>query len=108
MTQPSRRQLEKDAARQRDDDARAVLSTVQGRRFLWRLVMGTANVMGQSFSGDAANTAFAEGRRAVGIDVVAELQRVDPRAYLAMVTEAANWVARQLEAEAAEPKPADE
>ena len=91
-----RRQREKDAARRREDDARSILATPQGRRWLWHLIHGTCGVLGESDGGKV------EGRRSVGHDVIAELQRVDARGYLQMLTDAALEATRVLEEEAAE------
>lgn len=77
-------------------DVRLVMSSPAGRRFLWRLIDSVAHVFSGSFSGDALSTAFAEGRRAVGIDVMREAQRASPEHYLSMLEEA--QLASRLEA----------
>jgi hypothetical protein len=82
------KQLE-EARLQTQGDAQAVLSTPAGRRFVWRLIDSVARVHGASFCGESTHaTAYQEGRRAVGIELLAELQRVAPAAYLLMVEEA--------------------
>lgn len=74
-------------AEQADDDLRWVMSSAQGRRWLWRLLNSTRLFAGVH-TGEALTSAHAEGGRAVGVAVMLELQRVDRRAYLAMVQEA--------------------
>jgi hypothetical protein len=78
------------AARQRgrDEDLRAVLSTGEGRRLFYRLVFDTAGVMEPTFTGEAMGASWKDGKRAVGLFLVAEAQRVDSRLYLLMLQEA--------------------
>lgn len=82
--------------RQADEDLRSVLSTVPGRRFVWRLVDGEAGVATPSFAGEQTHgTAYREGKRAVGLQLVLDCQRVAPTDYVQMVSEA---VSRSREA----------
>jgi len=76
---------EQDAA---DEELRAVMVTPPGRRVVFRLLDSSTNLFGQSFTGDALTSAFGEGRRAVGISLMQELQRACPREYLQMLGEA--------------------
>lgn len=71
---------------QRLEDVRAVMSTPAGRRWVWRLLESTG-VWGASFTGDALSGAHAEGRRFVGVALMAELQRDAEDAYVRMVVE---------------------
>lgn len=87
-------------------DLRHVLSTPRGRRFVWR-VLAMARIYEQSFTGDALTTAFNEGRRAVGNQLLAELNDTDPDAFVAMLREqrAAASAEQALEDEARENAP---
>jgi hypothetical protein len=71
---------------QRDDDVRAVLSTIEGRRFLWRL-LEAGGLWGPSYAETATATAYNEGRRSVAINLMLELQRVAPERYLQALRE---------------------
>lgn len=86
---------------QRDIDLRSVLSTPAGRRFYWRLTDGQCEVMSGSFRGeDTHETAYYEGRRSVGRELIADAQRVASGGYLLMLQEAMS--ARRRTDEAAE------
>jgi hypothetical protein len=82
---------------QREEDMKAVLSTPEGRRFFWHLLDDVTRLHAASFTGDALTTAYAEGRRSVGIELMTEAQRVALPGYRAMVAEALQ--------ELAQPKP---
>lgn len=86
--QEERTRLAEDARLQREEDLRAVMATAAGRRFVWRLLDEVAGTLGPSFAGEAPlSTAFGEGRRAVGIAVMGDVQRVAPEQYVAMLME---------------------
>lgn len=70
----------------RVDDLRTVLSSRPGRRFFWRMLLD-AGVFDSTFTGDALTGAFREGRRAQGLDLMKEAQRVAPMKYLLMMEE---------------------
>lgn len=80
------RQAEKRLARQREDDLRELLSLPAGRRFVWRLVDEIAGVHGTTFTGNS-QTFHLEGRRSVGIDLMLEIQRLDPGLWLQVVAD---------------------
>lgn len=63
------------------NDLLAVMGSAEGRRFVWELI-GTAGVFRQSFGPDALATAFSEGRRSIGLELLARLQDEAPDAYL--------------------------
>jgi hypothetical protein len=71
----------------RVDDVRLLMSEGAGRRVLWQLIDGTCGTFGGSYSGDALASAYREGRRSVGIEVMQELQRLAPEAYVLMLQE---------------------
>lgn len=81
-------QQQQDAERQRQEDIKSVLATPAGRRFIWALLDERSGVFGPSFAGEAPHTtAYREGVRSVGIELVKELQRVSPGQYVLMVAE---------------------
>ncbi len=75
------------AARRRGDDLRAVMSTVAGRRFVWRL-LNEVGTFSSVFSASPTVHAHAEGKRAVGVALAAEAQVEARDFYVAMVEEA--------------------
>lgn len=77
---------EYDVARgQEISDLNFVLSTVVGRRFFKR-ILSLTGVDGVSFTGN--NTTFYnEGRRSVGCELLFELKKANPDAYISMVKE---------------------
>lgn len=83
------KQREKTTREQVLNDLRTVLSTRQGRRQMWR-TLSECGVFRLSFvPGDHARTDFNEGRRSIGLGLMADLHDVDPSLYLTMATEAA-------------------
>lgn len=74
--------------RQRAEDLKAVLSTPAGRRFVWHLTNIKCGVLAQSYTGDAEQAVYREGRRSVGLDVLGDAQELCPPEYLTMFTEA--------------------
>ena len=68
------------------DDIRVVLSTRQGRRFVWRH-MTNAGIFQSCFTGNSA-TFFNEGKRDVGLKLLAEVQEAGEELYLRMMKEA--------------------
>jgi hypothetical protein len=75
--------------RQRDielDDVKWILSTPQGRRFMWRY-LGECGVFKSSFVGQF-QTFFNEGERNVGLKLLADVNDAHPEAYVTMMKEA--------------------
>lgn len=71
---------------QRADDMRAVMGTVSGRRFIWRL-LNEAGLFSSSYTGEAISGAYGEGKRAVAVKLMADLQAESKDAYVTMVAE---------------------
>lgn len=72
--------------RDRDlEDLRFVLSSRQGRRFYWRY-MAVCGVFTQSFTGNS-ETFFKEGKRAIGLRLLEDLNDAAPEAYVLMLGE---------------------
>lgn len=68
------------------DDIRTVMNTVQGRRFLWRL-MGHCKTFESVFSTDAGALAYNSGRQDVGHFLIAEVNDAVPAGFLLMMQE---------------------
>jgi hypothetical protein len=81
------RQREKMRGRQRTDDARAVMATPPGRRFVYDLLHARCGWGGETFTGNS-QTFHLEGMRAVGVRLVADLQEWCPDDYVRMVAQA--------------------
>lgn len=81
------REREEAAERQRREDFRAVMSTPAGRRFFWDLVNRKCGVLSTTFTGDI-HTYHLEGKRAVGVGLMAEAQAICPPEYVTMFREA--------------------
>lgn len=65
---------------------RAILSTLGGRSFLWRL-LAECGVYKSSFTGNST-TFFNEGKRNIGLWLLEEIYNSDPTAYGKMRHEA--------------------
>jgi len=73
---------------QKRDDLAVVLSTVQGRRFMWGLI-GECGVYALGFHHqETHSSAFDSGRRSVGLNLTTEITTNFPDAYLQMQAEA--------------------
>jgi hypothetical protein len=68
------------------DDMAWVLSTPQGRRFVWRY-LGECGVFRTSFNGQF-QTFFNEGSRNIGLKLLADVNDSQPEAYVTMMKEA--------------------
>lgn len=78
---------EKQARQEADNDLRAVLSTAEGRRLLFRWIDRECRTFSASFQGQAALTDYNEGRRSIGIGLMTEAQRVAPELYVLALQE---------------------
>jgi hypothetical protein len=68
------------------DDLLWVMKHPQGRRFVWRQ-LSAAGLYRPSFTGDQATTFFNEGRRALGLQLLASLDAHCPEDYMRMLQE---------------------
>ena len=68
------------------DDMAWVLSTPQGRRFIWRY-LGECGLFRSSFVGQF-QTFFNEGERNIGLKLLADVNDAHPEAYVIMMKEA--------------------
>ena len=69
------------------DDLLVVLSTLNGRRFIWRQ-LSECGIYKSSFHPSGSTVYFMEGRRDVGLKLLADVMEVSPEAYSTMATEA--------------------
>lgn len=68
------------------DDVKKILETDHGRRFMWRY-LGLAGVFQTSFTGNST-TFFNEGKRDIGLKMLADVTEAKPDAYIQMANEA--------------------
>lgn len=68
------------------DDLRVLLGLPEGRRFVWR-VLAESRAFASSFHPEPSRAAFGEGKRRVGLWLLAELQQADPTAFLGLMTD---------------------
>lgn len=68
-------------------DLRHVLSSPQGRRFVWRY-LGACGVFTQRNCFEPNQTFYNEGRRSIGLQILSEVTEAEPSAYLTMAQEA--------------------
>lgn len=73
---------------QEKEDIKAVLSTVSGRRFVWRY-MGLCGLHKISYLGQGCetHTLFLEGMRNVGLALEADIMDACPDKFVMMLTE---------------------
>jgi hypothetical protein len=100
------KQKERLAAKREQDDLVTVLSTVQGRRYLWGLLADCGVFRLSYVPGASHQTEFNEGRRSIGLKTMAEIHAVDPALYVVMAQEAANDTKQT--AEVSETKPEED
>lgn len=74
--------------RRDEEDLRAVMSTPAGRRFVWHIIDDMAGTFGKSFTGEPLSSAFNEGRRSIGLNLMNEAQALAPDAYKLAFAEA--------------------
>lgn len=76
------KQKEKLSREKELNDLRFLLSTDQGRRFVWRY-LEICGVYKSSFTG-SSETFFLEGQRNIGLKLIADIMDADPEAYIKM------------------------
>lgn len=77
---------EKKAREKKLNDLRWVLSTPQGRRFLWGL-MADCRVFNDRFYSDERQSEYMKGRRIIGQDLFHDILEAEPNSYLKMQQE---------------------
>jgi len=68
------------------EDVRTILELPAGRRFVWRY-LEKAGIFETSFTGNNT-TFFNEGRRDIGLKLLADVMQAKPEAYVQMAQEA--------------------
>ncbi len=81
-----RRERDKLAATNADNDLKWLMEQKRGRRIVWRLLEG-AGIYRSSFNHSGSVMAFNEGRRDVGLKLLADVCRVSPQGYALMTEE---------------------
>jgi hypothetical protein len=76
-------ELRKRIAERKRSDLLKVLKTAEGRRLFWGLLQ-EAGVFKTSYAGNALDTAFKEGRRILGLNMLTEILNVDRDAFMKM------------------------
>lgn len=66
-------------------DLRAVLKTASGRKVIYH-ILDLCNLYADSFTGNS-QTFHLEGKRSIGLDILALIQEVDPKAYPKLLLE---------------------
>ena len=67
------------------NDVRTILATREGLRFMWRYLT-ECGIFKTSMTG-SSQTFFLEGRRDVGLRLLADVNEADPEAYFRMLSE---------------------
>jgi len=83
------RDQRKDFLRKHDrdiDDLRKIIKTPEGRRFVWK-ILSECSIYKASFTLNSMQTAFNEGRRDIGLALLADLNEADTFAYAKMQQE---------------------
>jgi hypothetical protein len=75
------------AAQTEIDDLCWLMSDKRGRRFVWRQ-LGEAGVYRQSFTGEPLTSAFKEGQRSLGLQLMAAIHQHCPERFSEMQREA--------------------
>lgn len=86
----AKKKLIEDRDKRRKDqelsDLKKVLSIVEGRRLMWR-ILSEAGVFRSSFNSNALNMAFSEGNRNIGLLMLNEMLKVSPNSFTQMQRE---------------------
>lgn len=67
-------------------DLKEVLSTVSGRRYIWKILSATG-VYKLSANNSGSWTYFNEGQRSIGLNIISDIMDVDPDMYPKMQLE---------------------
>lgn len=78
--------LAREARRREVEDLRWLMAHAQGRRFIWRL-LDRAGIYRTSFNSSGSVMAMNEGRREMGLFVLAEITEAAPESFLKLLRE---------------------
>ena len=67
---------------QYDSHLKSILSTKEGQTVIWKL-LGDCRIFQSSFTG-TSETYFLEGKRSVGLSLLADIMRVEPDSFITM------------------------
>ena len=67
-------------------DLKWLAGNVQGRRFIWRL-LDRAGIYRSSFNHSGSLMAFSEGKRDMGLFLLAEVSEASPNGFLKLIAE---------------------
>jgi hypothetical protein len=84
----TRRKRVGQARRDRDAALGALLEHRAGRSLIWTLLTRCHVMHTSMVAGDAHMTSFREGERNIGLGLLADVMRVEPKAFAAMQAEA--------------------
>lgn len=70
------------------EDIRAVLSTESGKRFVWKY-LELCGLHRTSYTENPHTTMFLEGRRDIGLRLLADITEADPLKYVEMMSKKA-------------------
>lgn len=76
------------AERERTEVIAAIMSTMQGRRWLWDYLSSAHCFHTTHVAGDALGSAFQEGRRSLGLELLSDIMRSCPDSYIQAMREA--------------------
>lgn len=65
-----------------DNSLKAILATNEGQTVLWK-ILSDCRLFQSSFTG-SSETFFLEGKRSVGLMLLADIMRIDPEAFIKM------------------------
>lgn len=65
-----------------DSQLKYVLSSDQGKAVIWK-ILGDCRIFQTSFTG-SSETFFLEGKRSIGLNILADIMRVDPESFVKM------------------------
>lgn len=68
-----------------ENQLKFILQSEQGRAIIWK-ILGDCGIFKSSFTG-SSETFFLEGKRSIGLSLLADLMRVDPNAFIKMQQE---------------------
>lgn len=85
FSEPEEHVADREEQRRRDD-LNWILSTRQGRRFVYTL-MNTCRLFEPTMAQDSKLTAYLEGRRAVALDLRNAINTLQPSAFATMIRE---------------------
>jgi len=91
-------QKEKFLRQQELRDISFILSSDQGRRYIWRM-LGVTKTEKQTYEGDVNWSIFNAGERNIGLIIKADILEADPMSFIKMMLEAKDRSEKEIEPE---------